>query len=266
MRLERYPATQLRRAIAEMAAVAEAAMVDLADVGAETSPHLTLPPGQRAISEFPRFGLTRFATRFPRNPISIELVVRGDVEQPTTLTSELATLPRVEQISDFHCVTTWTYRSARWSGYRFSDFYRQPAAPRAHPRDDATFVILRGQDGYATSLPLADLLADDVLLADRLDGEPLSIAHGAPLRLVAPAHYGYKNAKHVDAIEFWRDDKTYRRSMLRFMDHPRARVALEERGRGVPGVLLRYLYRPFIRSTIRQFRRALDLDREGSKI
>ena len=237
-----------------------------ADDGRRSSPQMTLPPGQRVIGEFPRFGLTRFANRLPRNSSSIELAVRGDVEEPIVLTSELATLPRVEQVSDFHCVTTWTYRSARWSGYRFADFYRQLAVPRAHPRDDATFVILRGQDGYAPSLPLADLMADDVLLADRLDGEPLSIAHGAPLRLVAPAHYGYKNAKHLKAIEFWRDDRTYRRSMLRFMDHPRARVALEERGHGVPGVLLRYLYRPFIGPTIRQFRRALERDGDGSKI
>ena len=38
-------------------------------------------------------------------------------------------------------------------------------------------MILRCQDGYASSLPLADLLADTVLLADRLNGEPLSIEH-----------------------------------------------------------------------------------------
>lgn len=119
-------------------------------------------------------------------------------------------------------------------------------------------MIVRCQDGYAPSLPLADLLADTVLLADSLNGEPLSIEHGAPLRLVAPAHYGYKNAKHVCGVEFWRDDRRYRPAAFRFMDHPRARVALEERGRGVPGWLLRYLYRPLVRPTIRQFRRALD--------
>ena len=48
---------------------------------------------------------------------------------------------------------------------------------------------------------LEDALADDVLLADRLDGAPLDAKHGAPVRLVAPAHYGFINVKHLCRIE-----------------------------------------------------------------
>jgi DMSO/TMAO reductase YedYZ molybdopterin-dependent catalytic subunit len=40
----------------------------------------------------------------------------------------------------------------------------------------------------------------------------LTVAHGAPLRLVAPAHYGYKSAKHLSRIEFWRDGKAVGRA------------------------------------------------------
>jgi DMSO/TMAO reductase YedYZ molybdopterin-dependent catalytic subunit len=156
-------------------------------------------------------------------------------------------------------VTTWTRRSQRWSGFRFADFFERIVVPRTRPQPEATFVVLRGQDGYAASLPLADLLADSVLLADTLNGEPLTIAHGAPLRLIAPAHYGYKNAKHISGIELWREGRRrYRSGALPFMDHPRARVAFEERGRGVPGWILRYLYRPLVRPGIHVFRRALD--------
>jgi DMSO/TMAO reductase YedYZ molybdopterin-dependent catalytic subunit len=215
-----------------------------------------LPPGQYEIDRFPRFGLARFAYRFPQSE-PFGLAIRGDVEKDITVDNELLGLPRVDQVSDFHCVTTWTCRSLPWSGFRFSDFYERIAAPRSRPQDGANLVILRCQDGYTPSLPLSDLLAPDVLLADRLEGRPLSIEHGAPLRLVAPAHYGYKNAKHVCAIEFWRDDREYRRASPKFMDHPRARVALEERGLGVPGVILRYLYRPLVRPTARRFERAL---------
>jgi DMSO/TMAO reductase YedYZ molybdopterin-dependent catalytic subunit len=216
-----------------------------------------LPRGQYEIDEFPRFGLAKFARRFPRQK-HLELAIRGDVDHPTTVAHELGDLPRVEQISDFHCVTTWTHRSLRWSGYRFADFYELLVRPLSRPQDGADFVILRCQDGYATSLPLQDLLAPEVLLADRLNDQPLSLEHGAPLRLVAPDHYGYKNAKHLSAIELWRDDRKYRSAALKLMDHPRARVALEERGRGVPGFILRYLYRPLVRPTIRRFRRALE--------
>lgn len=217
-----------------------------------------LPPGQYELDEFPRFGLSQFANRFPKETRQLSLKINGDVDESITVSDELRHLPRVDQISDFHCVTTWTRCSLRWSGFRFSDFYKQIVVPQARPQRDTTFAILRCQDGYASSLPLEDLLADTVLFADSLNGEPLAIEHGAPLRLVAPAHYGYKNAKHVCGVEFWRDDRQYRSAAFRFMDHPRARVALEERGRGVPGWLLRYLYRPLVRPTIRQFQHALD--------
>lgn len=217
-----------------------------------------LPPGQCETKEFPRFGATRFADRFPQETRTIRLQILGAMEHPLTICDELRELPRVTQTSDFHCVTTWTCRSLHWSGVRFAEFFNRIVVPLARPGRDVAFVVLRCQDGYRTALPLSDLLAPDVLLADRLNGEPLSIAHGAPLRLVAPAHYGYKNAKHVDRIEFRRDDSGYRPVGPRFMDHPRARVALEERGRGIPGRLLRYLYRPLIRPTVIRFRRAME--------
>ena len=216
-----------------------------------------LPPGQRETEEFPRFGLTPFAVRFPTDTKSIKIQIKGDVETSIEVTAELGNLARVEQCSDFHCVTTWTTRSLLWSGVRFADFYQQIVVPLAGVPGDATFVVLKAQDGARTSLPLEDLLAPDVLLADRLNGEPLSIAHGAPIRLVAASHYGYKSIKHVNCIEFWRSSAGYRPLGLRFMVHPRARVAMEERGQWIPGWLLRYLYRPLIGPTSRRFAQAM---------
>jgi DMSO/TMAO reductase YedYZ molybdopterin-dependent catalytic subunit len=216
-----------------------------------------LPPGQREVATFPRFGLIPFAERFPSVLHSVHLRVGGDVAVPVDLGGELARLARVEQVSDFHCVTTWTRRGLRWGGVRFADFYHQVVVPLAGAPADARFVVLRGQDGARTSLPLDDLLAPDVLLADHLDGEPLPVEHGAPLRLVAPAHYGYKSVKHLHRIEFWRTAENYRPFGPAFMVHPRARVAVEERGRWVPGWLLRHLYRPLIRPTAARFERAM---------
>ena len=216
-----------------------------------------LPPGQREIKNFPRFGLTPFAVRFPTTFDTANIQIDGDVTTPIEVGIELKQIARVEQCSDFHCVTTWTSKALHWSGIRFSDFYRQIVVPLAGPSPDATFVVLRGQDGARSSLPLEDLLAPDVLLADRLNGQPLSIAHGAPLRLVAPAHYGYKSVKHVNRIEFWRSSANYRPFGLRFMVHPRARVASEERGQWIPGWVLRYLYRPLIRPTAARFEQAM---------
>lgn len=216
-----------------------------------------LPLGQREIAQFPRFGLLPFATRFPSVTDMATIEIDGDVAAPVEVGVELSRIARVEQCSDFHCVTTWTRRHVRWSGIRFSDFFHQIVVPLAGPHPDATFVVLRAQDGARTSLPLADLLAPEVLLADRLDGEPLPVAHGAPLRLVAPAHYGYKSIKHINRVEFWKSSANYRPVGFRFMDHPRARVAFEERGQWVPGRVLRYLYRPLVRYTALRFEQAL---------
>lgn len=216
-----------------------------------------LPRGQREIEEFPRFGLTRFAQRFPTDAEDTGIAIGGDVEHPFRVTSEIKQLERVNQISNFHCVTTWSKLKLNWSGFRFADFYRNVVLAKARPDTETMVVVFRAQDGYRVSMLLEDLLAPDVMLADRLDGQALDIAHGAPLRLVAPAHYGYKNAKHISAIEFWRDYKNYRPPGFAFMDHPRARVEHEERGRLIPGRLLRWLYRPLIRPTMRNFRIAL---------
>jgi DMSO/TMAO reductase YedYZ molybdopterin-dependent catalytic subunit len=219
-----------------------------------------LPAGQHEVREMPRFGLLPFAKRFPTQTERIELRVQGAGSNGTMGLDAgplLAALPRVEQTSDLHCVTTWSKRGLRWSGVRFADFYREIALAHAGVTERERFVVLRAQDRAHTSLLLEDLMAPDVLLADRLDGRPLPIAHGAPLRLVAPAHYGYKSIKHLSRIEFRRSGADYRPVGYRFMQHPRGRVALEERGRWVPNWLLRRLYRPFIGPTTARFERAL---------
>lgn len=210
-----------------------------------------LPPGQIARSDFPRFGITALANF--KTPVSTtySVVIGGDTPDITLTQDDFAALERVEQVSDFHCVTTWSYRGVRWSGFRLRDVYQSLIQPHIPAGVSIRLLVLRGQDKYKSSLLLEDALADNVLLADRLDGQPLSSAHGAPLRVVAPAHYGYKNMKHLARIELLTDASAYRPRFPRIMEHPRARVAHEERGRWFPGWLFRYLYRPLIGSTVR---------------
>lgn len=210
-----------------------------------------LPRGQVAIDS----GLPQFADRLPDRVASIGIRVHGDTARSVVIDDELRRLPPVEQYSDMHCVTTWSYRSLCWGGYRFRDFFDSVIRPLATPHQGATILVLKGADGARTTLQLEDALSDHVLLADSLNSQPLPLEHGGPLRLVAPAHYGYKSIKYLSDIEFTRSYDRFRPNALRFMDHPRARVAFEERGRWVPGSVLRYLYRPLIRPTIRRFRR-----------
>jgi len=215
----------------------------------------SLPSGQRTIGEFPRFG-THIRVR-PVIPNRLVLRVGGDVEAPSEIEpAELAALPRVDQVSDFHCVATWSRVGLRWGGVRFADVFERLIAPRARPHPGARYVIFRGFDGgFFCMLPVADALRPNVLLADRLDGQPLSLAHGAPLRVVAPDHYGYKSCKHLAAIDF--GDDSIRGVGL--IQHPRGRVAAEERGRVLPGWFYRVLNSRIVLPAIRaRFRKYQD--------
>lgn len=210
-----------------------------------------LPPGQTEIPDFPRWGLPEYVKRWPEMPARPVISLAGDVQTPCEISlAELAALPRRTQISDFHCVTTWSRRGLRWSGYLMRDFYEQIFAPRVRPNPDAPYLVLVGLDGYRTSFPLEDALGDDVMLADQLDGEPLSVEHGAPIRLVAPAHYGYISAKHLCGIEVSQDEPDPRGGLA----HPRARVAFEERGTGGPGEELRATYSGALEGWLKYFR------------
>jgi len=214
-----------------------------------------LPPGQKASERFPRFGLPQYATRFPKEIDQIKLLIGGHIES-FAISDGLQNLPRTNQTSDFHCVTTWSKLNLNWSGFKFRDFYNTLILPKLNFAP--SFVILKSQDGYKTSLPLEDLMQDDVLLADRLDDAPLTLEHGAPVRIVAPKHYGYKNVKHLNRIDFYRDKQVLKRGVWKFMDHPRARVAKEERAIGGPQLFFRYLYSIGIDSTIRDFEKATE--------
>lgn len=219
-----------------------------------------LPPGQVERQSFPRFGLGSFADRFPTDPENLSFTIGGAVQNPHEVTLLPLELKRVEQRSDFHCVTGWSVRELLWAGVSFAEFHHQYSLRNCRPDENCRWVVFKGGDGYRSILLLEDLLASDVLLADTLDGQPLGVDHGAPLRLVAPAHYGYKNVKHVSAIEYWPDRSRYRfpRPYPQFMDHPRARVALEERGALFSPRLLLHFYRLLVPSGITRSQRALD--------
>ncbi|NUT48693.1 MAG: molybdopterin-dependent oxidoreductase [Saccharothrix sp.] len=207
-------------------------------------PSLTqLPPGQVATA-LRRFGLPRFARVRPQSPACPVITVTGAVARPTQVRLDGLLGPRDRRTlrADLHCVTTWSARDLHWEGVPFRSVHAA-LAPEVGVSDKAGWVVLVGLDGYRACLRLDDALADDVLLADRLDGVPLDADHGAPVRLIAPAHYGYKNVKHVCAIEYHHD---YDPGSAKWAAHPRGRVAHEERSRYLPGPLWRPIWRALL--------------------
>ena len=221
-----------------------------------------LPPGQGAIKGFPRFGDRFGAPPLPTIPAEPFLTIRGAVDTDHTVPlAALDELPRHQLVSDFHCVTTWTKRGLRWGGVSFRDFYQRVVTPATSPHPNVSHLVLVGLDGYQSTMLLEDALADDVLLADQLDGQALPPEHGAPLRLVSPRQYGYKSTKHLCCIELWTEPPPSKSRLKR--EHPRARVELEERHAYIPGRLLRWPYRLFIPLTAYGYHRGARRSTKG---
>lgn len=196
-----------------------------------------LPPGQREVRTFPRFSdePLRWAPR--ATAIALEVSIEGRVAA-TLSGADLERFEFVEQVSDLHCVTTWTYRGLRWGGARLSDVVRAAVGDELPP-----YLVATGADGPSAIFVTADVDGDDVLLATELDGAPLDARHGAPLRLISPGQYGYKNVKHLVGLDFRHDEP---RSTLGSKEHLRARVAAEERHSTLPNWAVRVPYRLLI--------------------
>ncbi|MEU2565112.1 molybdopterin-dependent oxidoreductase [Streptomyces longispororuber] len=208
---------------------------------------MTLPPGQRAADGFPRFGthLHRPPPPVPADPV---IVVGGALTETLTLpVADLADLPRRELRADFHCVAGWSATDLLWEGVAFGPFYRTRIEPLLTPGARISHVVFEGLDGYRSTAWLEDALAEDVLLADRLDGQPLDGDHGAPVRLVSPGQYGFVSTKHLCGISFHTSRPPDFDRWSPVAGHPRARVWLEERHRHLPGRLVRPVYRGLIR-------------------
>ena len=129
----------------------------------------------------------------------------------------------------------------------FAEFYRLRIEPTLRPGAVVTHVKFRGLDGFSSVITIEDALDHDVLLADHLDGEHLGNDHGAPLRVVSPAQYGYISTKHLCRIDVHTaapigGPRSFVLDVL-LHSHPRARVWHEERHGTLPGPVVRPFYR-----------------------
>jgi DMSO/TMAO reductase YedYZ molybdopterin-dependent catalytic subunit len=127
-----------------------------------------------------------------------KLKLHGKVDNPVTLSwTQFLALPSFKDVSDFHCVTTWSQYDMDWEGVAFFTL-----ADLVRPRPEATHVHFKCYDGYSTNNPLSVCLDDDVLVAHKWNGQSLSLDHGGPARVIIPKRYAWKGAKFVHEIIF----------------------------------------------------------------
>jgi len=125
---------------------------------------------------------------------------------------DIRALPRVEMTTELKCIEGWS-TIVNWAGARFSDFaarYQPPTragggAPdvRGRPQDLVRYVGMETPDGgYYVGMDMPSALHPQTLLCYEMNGQPLTPAHGAPLRLVTPVKYGIKHIKRIGRITF----------------------------------------------------------------
>jgi len=159
-----------------------------------------LPPGQREVKTWPVLDLGAQ----PKIDLKLwRLTLDGLVDNPVSLGWDaFNALPQSDLVSDIHCVTSWSRYDNAWRGVKVADLLAL-----VRPKAEAKFVLFQSYDTYTTNLPLDAFAVPDALLATHWEGEPLTVEHGGPLRVVVPQLYFWKSAKWVKRITFAAEDR-----------------------------------------------------------
>jgi DMSO/TMAO reductase YedYZ molybdopterin-dependent catalytic subunit len=134
----------------------------------------------------------------PLAPPGWTLRVRGAVDHPRDLSlDDLRRMTRTDLRVRHHCVEGWS-AVASWHGVRVADVARAVGA-----RADARYVEFRSFDGgYYSCWDRESAEHPQSILAYGMNGDTLSPAHGAPVRLYGAVKLGYKSVKYLDEIRF----------------------------------------------------------------
>lgn len=151
------------------------------------------------------------------------LTVDGLVAHPLRISlAQMMAAPRRTQITRHDCVEGWS-AIGEWSGVPLGLILK-----RAGMSSSAKFVVFHCADStggvpYYESIDLIDAFHPQTILATHMNGAPLTVGHGAPLRLRVERQLGYKQAKYVMRVEavasltgihggkggYWEDHKGY---------------------------------------------------------
>ena len=129
------------------------------------------------------------------------LEVGGLVDHPTTYTyAQIRALPSTTQETTLMCISNYLggglMSNAVWTGLPLRDLITA-----AGPRPGIAKVVLYGADGYTDTYPLAKALEPTTFVAYEMNGEPLPVRHGYPVRILTPGLFGEKSVKWVTRIE-----------------------------------------------------------------
>ena len=148
-----------------------------------------------------RFRIYSVVGSLPKRSTSeYRLRVDGLVATPVELTyADIVSMPPASLTRDFQCVTGWRVADVAWTGVRLRDLLERAGGVQPTARA----LRFHSFDGvYTESLTLDQARRDDMLCAYAMeDDQPITSAHGGPVRLYAAPMYGYKSLKWLERIE-----------------------------------------------------------------
>lgn len=112
---------------------------------------------------------------------------------------DIMALPKTEIVFDFKCVEGWDQIS-HWGGVKFSDFVQHYNLQQEAMMQYVGMVT--PDKAYYVGLDMPSAMHPQTLLAYEVNGKPLPVKHGQPLRLIIPVKYGIKNLKRIGSISF----------------------------------------------------------------
>jgi len=138
---------------------------------------------------------------------SWKVVVESPKGKATLSLADLKRCPPITVTTELRCIEGWT-EVVSWSGVRLSDLAAMTGLARRsdQPDDLYSYVSLETPArAYYVGLDTPSAFHPQTLVADAMNGKPLSNGHGGPLRLAIPVKYGVKNLKRIALIRFGDD-------------------------------------------------------------
>ena len=135
------------------------------------------------------FDPSTWKLRLVRNP--------GDTQYISI--DEIKALPKTDIIFNFKCIEGWS-QVTHWGGVKFSDFVQKYGLGE---QSKMQYVGLHTPDnGYYVGIDAKSILHPQTILCYEMNGQPLPLNQGAPLRLIIPVKYGIKHLKRIGTIYF----------------------------------------------------------------
>ncbi|MDP4284507.1 MAG: molybdopterin-dependent oxidoreductase [Bacteroidota bacterium] len=159
------------------------------------------------------------AETYPRSAAAKRVRVNGDIGLKSTLDTmawklklvrspgdtlliglaDIKALPKTELVFNFKCIEGWS-QITDWAGVRFSDFVKK------YHLNQETHMNYAGlstpDDKYYVGIDMASMMHPQTLLCYEMNGKPLPLNQGYPLRLIIPVKYGIKHIKRIGTIYF----------------------------------------------------------------